>query len=91
MGSGKRALDPVHVWADQADRATEDLISTAFAEVTKEWRERYPDGKLAHNRLQLTYQARKRVFDRLAAEDQSFRTRWEREASRTEPFTEEEK
>lgn len=91
VGNGKRAIDPVHVWADQADKDAEDLISAAFTEVTNEWRERYPEGKLVHNRLQLTYQARKRVYDRLAAEDENFRARWEGEAARKEPFTDEER
>lgn len=89
--NGRRGTDPVNTWADQADQATEEAIARCLEKVKADWLATYPEGHYGHNRLQLTYKARKIVFDQTAATDPNFRAKWEAEAARKEPVTEEER
>lgn len=91
VGEPKRASNPIHVWVDQADEATMKEIDEELTNVTAAWRERYPDGNLARNRLQLTEEARRVVYLRKASEEEGFRDRWEAEAARDSPITPEER
>ncbi|KAG8930346.1 gamma-tubulin [Tulasnella sp. 417] len=90
-GAHDRPRAPCELWAEKATDQEWARIRERTEKLTKEWRDRHPDGRLEDNRLQLSQAAKRQVFEELSKADASFLPRWEKEASQTTPMTESDK